>query len=232
MESSTSSQANQPYSPINRVSLDLDFEQLMYSQEFYPTQDYSIAQGSAHGSAPVDDDDSLVEEMSTVKAKKPSKRASKAKKNDTNKTPKDWTMAEEIALCQAWCDVSENSEKENSMKAKRFWDAVIKYFKKESGSTRGYDSILSKCKNKVLPNNIEQNHENEACWNILKDYQASGGFNLNNEADESEEETQEHRPMGCDRSKAKKQSFASSREGSSSFVDLVADKLFNIKLTK
>ncbi|GKB27287.1 hypothetical protein Tco_0866688 [Tanacetum coccineum] len=96
-------------------------------------------------------------------------------------------MAEEIALCQAWCGVSENSEKGNSMKAKGFWDAVIKYFKKETGSTRGYDSILSKCKNKR---------------------------------------------MGCDRSKAKKQSFASSREGSSSFVDLVADKLFNIKLTK
>ncbi|GJU31426.1 hypothetical protein Tco_1175015 [Tanacetum coccineum] len=52
----------------------------------------------------------------------------------------------------------------------------------------------------------------------------SGGFNLNNEADESEEETQEHRPMVRDHSKAKKKSPASSREGSSSFVDLVADK--------
>ncbi|GJY05696.1 zinc finger CCHC domain-containing protein 9 [Tanacetum coccineum] len=52
MDSSTSSHANQPYSPLNRVSLDMDFEQLMYSQEFYP-----------------------VEEMSPVKAKKHSKRA-------------------------------------------------------------------------------------------------------------------------------------------------------------
>ncbi|GKC09641.1 hypothetical protein Tco_1001251, partial [Tanacetum coccineum] len=49
-----------------------------------------------------DDDDSPVEEMSPVK--KPSKRASRAKKNDAkDKEPaKDWTKAEEIALCQAW----------------------------------------------------------------------------------------------------------------------------------
>nr|GEW06393.1 hypothetical protein [Tanacetum cinerariifolium] len=51
--------------------------------------------------------------------------------------------------------------------------------------------------------------------------------------DEFEEETQEHRPIGRDCSKAKKKkSSASSREGSSLFVDLVADKFFNIKLTK
>ncbi|GJW20447.1 hypothetical protein Tco_0031069 [Tanacetum coccineum] len=176
MDSSMSSQANQPYSPLNRVTLDMDFEQLMYSQEYYPTQDYSIGQGSSHGSAPVDDDDdsSPVKEMSPVKAKKPSKRASKAKKNDTKEKepPKDWTTAEEIALCRAWYDVSENAEKGNGMKAKGFWDVVIKFFLKETGSVRGYDSILSKWKNRVRPNigrfcaiinNIEQNHESGSC---------------------------------------------------------------------
>ncbi|GKC23568.1 hypothetical protein Tco_1025718, partial [Tanacetum coccineum] len=85
MDSSMSSQVNQPYSLTNRVSLDMDFGQLMYSQEFYPAQDYSMGHGSAHGSAHdsalVDDDDSPVEEMSPVKAKKPLKCASKAKKN-------------------------------------------------------------------------------------------------------------------------------------------------------
>nr|GEY46906.1 hypothetical protein [Tanacetum cinerariifolium] len=108
MDSSMSSQANQPYSPLNRVTLDMDFEQLMYSQEYdacqgsghnnqdnYPSQYYSMGHDSAHGSAPVDDD-SPVEEMSTVKARKPSKRASKAKTNDTKEPPKEWTMAEEI----------------------------------------------------------------------------------------------------------------------------------------
>ncbi|GJX92467.1 hypothetical protein Tco_0345793 [Tanacetum coccineum] len=104
---------------------------LINSQEYYPTQDYSMGQGSAHdtahGSAPVDDDDdSPVEEMSPVKAKKPSKRALRAKKNDIKKkeAPKEWTKAKEIALCQAWCDVSENSEKGNSMKAKGFNERV------------------------------------------------------------------------------------------------------------
>ncbi|GJS18794.1 40S ribosomal protein S20-2 [Tanacetum coccineum] len=225
MDSSTSSQANQPYSPLNRVTLDMDFEQLMYSQEYYPTQDYFMGQGSAHGSvhssAPVDDNDSPVEEMSPVKAKKPSKCASKAKKNDTKKkeSPKDWTTTEEIALCRAWCDVSKNSEK-------------------------GYEYKLM----------YKHDFTLEACWNILKGHQgwlevempsfyqntkgrkksktsettsgsASGGFNLNNEADESEEETQEHRPIGRDRSKAKKKSSASSREGSSSFVEHIATRL-------
>nr|GFB13574.1 hypothetical protein [Tanacetum cinerariifolium] len=63
--------------------------------------------------------------MSPIKPKKPSRRASKAKKNDTKEPPKDWTTAEEIALCQAWCDVSENSEKENSMKAKGFGKRLL-----------------------------------------------------------------------------------------------------------
>ncbi|GJZ69337.1 hypothetical protein Tco_0632887 [Tanacetum coccineum] len=70
----------------------MDFDQLLYSQEYYPTQDYSMGQGSAHGSAPIDDDDdSPVEEMSPVKAKKPSRRVLKAKKNDAKKKepPKD-----------------------------------------------------------------------------------------------------------------------------------------------
>ncbi|GJU49423.1 putative ribonuclease H-like domain-containing protein, partial [Tanacetum coccineum] len=63
------------------------------------TQDYFMGQGLAHGlaydSAPVDDDDddSPVEEMSPIKAKKASKRASRAKKNDNKEKdpPKDWT---------------------------------------------------------------------------------------------------------------------------------------------
>ncbi|GKF31166.1 hypothetical protein Tco_0100964, partial [Tanacetum coccineum] len=108
----------------------------------------------------------------TVKAKKPSKRASKTKKNDTKEPPKEWTTAEEIALCKGWCDVLENCEKENGMKTKGFWDAVINYFTNETGSTRGYDSIVSKYKNRVRPiigrfcaifNNIEQTHESDSC---------------------------------------------------------------------
>ncbi|GKD34602.1 hypothetical protein Tco_1250111 [Tanacetum coccineum] len=136
MESSTSSQPNHPYSPVDRINLDMDFEQNIFSQDYNYNQDYSMgygsghgsAYGSAHGSAPVNDDeedDSPVEEVSPVKAKKPSRRASRAKKDDPKEPPKDWTVAEEIALCQAWCDVFENNIAGNSMKTRGFWDAVI-----------------------------------------------------------------------------------------------------------
>ncbi|GKD23137.1 hypothetical protein Tco_1224840 [Tanacetum coccineum] len=113
MDSSTSSQVNQPYSTLNHVTLDMDFEHRR-----------DVTRQSA----------------------------SRAKKNGIKEkeAPKDWTTVEEIVLCQAWYDVLKNSEKGNSMNAKGFWEAVINYFKKETGSTRGYDSILSKWKNKVL----------------------------------------------------------------------------------
>nr|GEW99268.1 hypothetical protein [Tanacetum cinerariifolium] len=61
---------------------------------------------------------------------------------------------------------------------------------------------------------------------------ASGGLNLNNEADEYEKMAQEHRPIGRNRSTAKKKSAASSRGGSFSFIDLVANKYLGIKSTK
>ncbi|GKA89542.1 hypothetical protein Tco_0811354 [Tanacetum coccineum] len=185
MDSSTSYQANQPYSLLNRVTLDMNFEQLMNTQEYYQTQDYSMGQGSAHGSAygsalVDDDDESPVEEMSPVKAKKASKRASRAKKNDIkeNEPPKDWTKAKEITKLV---------QREGAKKSKT--SETI------SGS-------------------------------------ASGCFNLNNKANEYEEEAREHRPMGHDALKAKKKSPASSREGSSSFVDFVAEKYLGIKSIK
>ncbi|GJY99748.1 hypothetical protein Tco_0517178 [Tanacetum coccineum] len=53
---------------------------------------------------------------------------------------------------------------------------------------------------------------------------ASDGINLNDEADEAVEETQEVRPMGRDQTKAKKKSAGSSRGGSSSFVDLLKNR--------
>ncbi|GJX72308.1 ABC transporter G family member 7 isoform X2 [Tanacetum coccineum] len=247
MDTSNSSQANEPYYPLNRINLDMDFEQLLNTQEYYQSQDYSMGQ---------------VEEMSPVK--KPSKRPSRAKNNDgkVKEPAKDWTKAEEIALCQAWCDVSENSEKKNSMKVKGFWEAVINYFEKETGSTRGGSNDLDVYHKACAEYKMMYRHDFTLghCYNILKYHQgwleiempnfykttkgrkksktsettsgsASGGFNLNDEADEYEE-AREHRPLGRDAAKAKKKSFASSREGSSLFVDLVADKYLGIKSTK
>ncbi|GJY56435.1 hypothetical protein Tco_0455550 [Tanacetum coccineum] len=223
----------------------MDFEENMFSQDYNYKQDYSMgygsgngsAHGSAHGSAPVNDDvedDSPVEEVSPVKPKKPSRRAARAKKDASKDRPKDWTVAEETALCQAWCD-----------------------FK------RGYDSIISKWKNRVRPridafcaiiHNVEANHESgindldvyhkacaeykmiykqdstlKHCYNVLKYHQAFGGIDLNDKADE---ETEELRPMGRDRANAKKKSVGSSSARSSSFVDLVANKFLNMKQMK
>ncbi|GJW42340.1 RNA-directed DNA polymerase, eukaryota [Tanacetum coccineum] len=246
MESS-SSQANQPYSLVDRINLDMDFEQLMFSQEYYPSQDYSMGHGLAYGPAHVNDDeedDSPVEELL-----------------------KEWTVEKEITLCQAWCDVSENNIVGNIIKTKGFWDAVIRYFEKETGSSRddhesgsnNLDVFQKACAEYKMI--YKQDFTLEHCYNILKDHQGwleiempafynnakgqkksktsettsgsvSSGFNLNNEADEAEEETQEVRPPGRDQSKAKKKSAASSHGKSSSFVDLVADKFLNIKKDK
>nr|GEV65397.1 reverse transcriptase domain-containing protein [Tanacetum cinerariifolium] len=90
---------------------------------------HGSAHGSAHGLFPFHDDehDSLVEEVSPVKPKNPSRRAAKAKKDEpkeANEAPKEWIVEEKIALCQGWCDVSENNISGNSMKAKGFWKAV------------------------------------------------------------------------------------------------------------
>nr|GEZ07758.1 hypothetical protein [Tanacetum cinerariifolium] len=164
---------------------------------------HGSAPGLAHGSFPFDDDEdnSPADEVSPVKPKKPLQRAAKTKKDDPNegnKAPKEWKVAEEIALCQGWCDVSENSISGNSMKAKGFWKAVIRGEKKSKTSETTSGST-------------------------------SGGINLNEEADEVVQETQEFRPMGRDRAKAKKKAAGSSSGGSSSFIDLVADKFYNMK---
>nr|GEY52224.1 hypothetical protein [Tanacetum cinerariifolium] len=55
-----------------------------------------------------DEDDSPVEEVLPVKPKKPSGRAAKAKKDkpkEVKETPKEWTVEEEIVLCQGWKNV-------------------------------------------------------------------------------------------------------------------------------
>ncbi|GJT15323.1 hypothetical protein Tco_0874029 [Tanacetum coccineum] len=80
-----------------------------------------------------------------VQLVRPPGQISKAKKDAPKEPPKDWTVAEETALCQAWCDMSENNIAGNNMKTSGFWDAVITYFERETCSTSGYDSIVSKC---------------------------------------------------------------------------------------
>nr|GEU53251.1 glutathione S-transferase T3-like [Tanacetum cinerariifolium] len=66
--------------------------------------------------------------------------------------------------------------KGNAIKSKGFWLTVIEYFEKETGSHRGYDSILSKWKNRVRPRigafcaifyNVQRMNESGLCDHIV-----------------------------------------------------------------
>nr|GEY37993.1 hypothetical protein [Tanacetum cinerariifolium] len=198
----------------------MDFEENMFSQDYNYNKDYYMGygsghgttHGSAHGSAPVNDDvedDSLVEEVSPVKSKKPSRRATRPKKDAPKDRPKDWTVSEETALCQAWvrprigafCAIIHNVEA-NHESDHQSWIQI------------------------EMPNFYTIQRRKKSKTSETTSGSESGGIDLNDEADE---ETEELRPMGRDRAKAKKKSAGSSRAGSSSFVDLVADKFLNMK---
>lgn len=54
-----------------------------------------------------------------------------------------------MVLCRAFIFISENSSKGNAVNRNRFWELVIAYFIKETGSDRTYDSIMSKWKTRI-----------------------------------------------------------------------------------
>ncbi|GKA43978.1 hypothetical protein Tco_0736702 [Tanacetum coccineum] len=235
---SPSLQRNQWYSLLNRLNLDMDMENLFNTQEYY------AGQGSGpdyYGSAPVKDDSPFEEVAAPVKAKKVSERRQKTVTTKNKESSKTWTTEEEVMLCQAWCDVSENSIKRNAMKSMGFW---LNYFEKETGLNRGYDAILRKWKNRVHPrigafctifDNVQRRNESGSCdltvyqkrvWNMQLT-SAQGGLNLNEEADGSWEEVREVRPIGRDRAKKKAASSSRSEDlyvAGGGLVDMVADK--------
>ncbi|GKA94256.1 hypothetical protein Tco_0816294 [Tanacetum coccineum] len=82
-------------------------------------------------------------------------------------TTKRRTTDEEVALCKAWCHVSENSVRGNAMKNRGFWGEVI-----ETVEKKGYDAITNKWKNRVPPridtfcviiDNVERRNESGSC---------------------------------------------------------------------
>ncbi|GKC32299.1 hypothetical protein Tco_1039593 [Tanacetum coccineum] len=67
------------------------------------------------------------------------------------KTAQTWTTTEEITLCTAWCNVTDNYVTRDAMK-RRFWSEVFAYFEKEiAGIIRGYDAIVTKWKHSIRP---------------------------------------------------------------------------------
>nr|GEW15543.1 hypothetical protein [Tanacetum cinerariifolium] len=110
--SSPSPQQNQGYSSLNRINLDMDTKNLFDTQDYYAGQgsgqssggnqyyytgqDYSMGHCSAHV-----EDDSPVEEVAPVKAKKVSKRRQKAKTTNNHESSEPLTTTAEVSLCKA-----------------------------------------------------------------------------------------------------------------------------------
>ncbi|GJU90585.1 hypothetical protein Tco_1303008 [Tanacetum coccineum] len=68
------------------------------------------------------------------------------------KTTLPWTTAEEITLCTAWCNAMDTYVTRDIHSRKGFWEEVFANFEKDMGGTiRGYDAIVSKWKNSILP---------------------------------------------------------------------------------
>nr|GFA03320.1 hypothetical protein [Tanacetum cinerariifolium] len=206
---------------------------------------HGLAHGSAHGSTPVhdDEDESPVAEVSPVKPKKPSRHATLDQNDEAKELPNEWTVEEEIALCQGWCDVSENNISGNSMKAKGLWEAVIR--------VRPRIGIFY-----AIIKNIEANHESgtndldvyhkvcaeykmiykgdfmlEHWYNILKDHPGWKDVEMPYFTKlRGEKSLRLLKPLrGQHLVVAKKKAAGSSHGGYSSFVDLVADKFYIMK---
>ncbi|GKD51660.1 hypothetical protein Tco_1280636 [Tanacetum coccineum] len=119
-------------------------------REIPTTQEVVMESEMEISSVPVEDD-FPVDEGPLVK-NKPSKRRQKkrSKKDDSDKEQRNapWTVAEEIALCKAWVNTSEDIARGNAKKAQGFWTLVLRYLDKEMGASgiRTYDSINCKWK--------------------------------------------------------------------------------------
>ncbi|GJV12086.1 hypothetical protein Tco_1353627 [Tanacetum coccineum] len=165
MESSMSSQPNQPYSPINPTNLDMNFEELIFSQDYNYSQDIIMGHGSR------------------VKA---SRRAARAKQDE----PKDAAIeVEQMAGRATRCTLKKNLVHQEVMtrslaNGKLGFTLELVLF--------APSSIMLKRIMKVGRKNSKTSETTSGS--------TSGGLNLNEEADEAVEETQEFQPIGHDRS--------------------------------
>ncbi|GKA96185.1 hypothetical protein Tco_0818280 [Tanacetum coccineum] len=111
-------------SMIRSFHLDDNLEPLWgaASQSYQPFS----SQDSEGPSQPVRDK-SHVEEVTTPVNRKSTKRPQQSKKNDKD-VADPWSLEEEVALCKAWVDVSENSVEGNARKGRGFGRKYINTF--------------------------------------------------------------------------------------------------------
>nr|GEZ15171.1 hypothetical protein [Tanacetum cinerariifolium] len=193
---SPSSQPNHGHSPFNRINLDVD------TRNLFGTQIYLCRSMFRRPSYPVEDD-SLVEEVAPVKAKKVSKRRQKAKTTENHEASKPWITMEEVALYKVWIDMSENNIRGNAMKTMGFRFAVLDYFEKDLREHYDHDFTLEPgwriLKDRVAWKHVEMlsfyKQQNKGCKKA-KTFEttldlAHGALNLNEEANGFGEEVQE-----------------------------------------
>ncbi|GKA41211.1 hypothetical protein Tco_0733804 [Tanacetum coccineum] len=124
---------SQRFSPIYQFDLDDDIEPLFKEPSEGPPQ--------------LVEDDYPVEEVAPVKRKYLRRRQS-CKKNDKDLS-EPWIPQEEVVLCRAWVDVSENSVDENAKRRQWFWTGSNNgTFKKKIGNEKKA-TIPSICKLKI-----------------------------------------------------------------------------------
>nr|GEX25833.1 hypothetical protein [Tanacetum cinerariifolium] len=123
------------------------------------------------GLAPVKDDYSVKEVVAPVKAKKVSKCRHKTIPTENKELSKPWIIKEEVALCQVWCDMSENRITKSIMKSMGFWLKVTEYFEKETGNESG-SCDLTVYQKACVKYAIKYDHDFslEPCWQILKNH--------------------------------------------------------------
>ncbi|GJW96014.1 reverse transcriptase domain, reverse transcriptase zinc-binding domain protein [Tanacetum coccineum] len=159
-----------------------------------------------------------------LKLKKVSKRRQKTLPPKEGFKTSPWTIEEEVALCQAWCDMSENNITGNVMKSKGFWLKPCWQILKNHPAWKQVK--MPAFYSKRNPGSKKSKTSETTSGST------QGGLNLNEDADGSEEEVQEVRPMGRDRAE-KKSSTSSHSETSSAagggIVDMVADKWKSFK---
>nr|GEW84969.1 hypothetical protein [Tanacetum cinerariifolium] len=114
-----------------------------------------------------------------------------------------------------------NSITGNAMISRGFWLMVIEYFKKETRSNRGYDSILNKWKNIVRP-------KIGAFYAIFYNVQWR-----NEKVDSYGKEVREVRPIGHERAKNKAYSsscFEASSTAEGGLVDMARREAVELKI--
>ncbi|GJV11288.1 ALP1-like protein isoform X1 [Tanacetum coccineum] len=155
------SQSSKRFSPLNLLDLEDD--------EFEPL----FGEGPSQPVVQESPDESLVEEVASVKRKYVKKRQP-ANKNDKDVNEPS-TPDEEAALCKAWINTFENNKDENGKKTNGICPKVSQFYEMYNSVQDGHES--GACKNTIYQK-AEKEHcayyksafQLVECWNVLKDH--------------------------------------------------------------